>query len=293
MTSPGQFNGVAPASQQVWDMRAVGNFIGGGSGTGLLCVAAFAARGGHPQPELLIAGMALVALGLVSVFFEIGRPWRAANVVLGLKYSWMTREALFVVPVFAAGLVALWVPQITLLVCIPAAIYLYCQARILNAAKGIPAWREPVLLPLILATGIAEGTGLLVLASPILPYAPDWAGAAMMVAVVVRLLVWMVYRRRMAAGAAPAEAARVLVAFSMPFQLAGGIIPVGFVLVAALMPDLAAPATAAAGLAAAAAGWWLKATIVTKAAFNQGYAIPHAPARGDGRPGQGAAPGWD
>ncbi|MGE5506542.1 MAG: phenylacetyl CoA [Actinomycetota bacterium] len=287
-----QFNGVAPAHQQVWDMRAAGNFIGGGSGTGLLCVAAFASRGGNPHPELVIAGLALVALGLMSVFFEIGRPLRAANVLLGLKYSWMTREALFAVPLFGAGLVALWVPQVTVLVSIPAIAYLYCQARILNAAKGIPAWREPVLLPLILATGLTEGAGLLMLAAPLLTHVPDWAGAALMVAVVLRLLVWMIYRRRMSTGAAPAEAAQVLVAFSMPFQLAGGIIPVGLVLLAGLMPDLAAPAAAAAGLAAAASGWWLKATIVTKAAFNQGYAIPHAPTRGAGRPGPGAAPGW-
>ena len=44
-----------------------------------------------------------------------------------------------------------------------AAIFVYCQGRMLQAAKGIPAWREPLLVPLIVATGLAEGGGLLLL----------------------------------------------------------------------------------------------------------------------------------
>jgi phenylacetyl-CoA:acceptor oxidoreductase subunit 2 len=39
-----------------------------------------------------------------------------------------------------------------------------------------------------------------------------------------------------------------------------------------------------AALATIAAGWWLKLTLVTRAAFNQGFALPHVPVRGV-RPG--------
>ena len=35
--------------------------------------------------------------------------------------------------------------------------FIYCQARMLQAAKGIPAWREPLLVPLMVVTGLAEG----------------------------------------------------------------------------------------------------------------------------------------
>jgi hypothetical protein len=41
--------------------------------------------------------------------------------------------------------------------------FLYCQARILRAAKGIPAWRTPWVVPLIVLSGLAEGGALLLL----------------------------------------------------------------------------------------------------------------------------------
>jgi phenylacetyl-CoA:acceptor oxidoreductase subunit 2 len=46
---------------------------------------------------------------------------------------------------------------------IAAAAFLYCQARILRASKGIPAWRAPLVVPLILLSGLAEGGALLLL----------------------------------------------------------------------------------------------------------------------------------
>jgi hypothetical protein len=42
-----------------------------------------------------------------------------------------------------------------------AAAFLYCQARILRAAMGIPAWRGPWVVPLIVVSGLAEGGALL------------------------------------------------------------------------------------------------------------------------------------
>jgi phenylacetyl-CoA:acceptor oxidoreductase subunit 2 len=40
--------------------------------------------------------------------------------------------------------------------------FLYSQARILAANKGIPAWRHPASVPLDGATGLAEGAGFVV-----------------------------------------------------------------------------------------------------------------------------------
>jgi phenylacetyl-CoA:acceptor oxidoreductase subunit 2 len=50
--------------------------------------------------------------------------------------------------------------------------------------------------------------------------------------------------------------------------------------------------TATAGIIAAVSGWWLKFTIVTRAAFNQGFALPTTPVRGAGSTHPGARPGW-
>jgi len=286
--------GLAPWLQTAWDLRAAGNFIGGGGGSALLILASAGAFLGVWSPVLLVAGLALVGFGLCCVFFEIGRPLRSLNVILGGKRSWMTREAMVAGVLFPLGLATLFEPALARLIWMPALAYLYCQGRILEASKGIPTWRSPLILPLTMASGVAEGAGLLLLLAPlVLPDgAPDWAAGVLVVALAARLLVWMTYRRRMAGGEAPVAAAAVLVAFSTPFTLGGNVIPVIFVMVSGVMPDIAVAAQAAAGLAAVIGGWALKITIVTKAAHNQGFSIDHSPARGSGDAGPGFKPGW-
>lgn len=286
--------GLAPWLQTAWDMRAAGNFIGGGSGTGLLILTSAGAFYGVQSQILLLVGLALVGLGLFSVFLEIGRPLRAMNVILGGKRSWMTREAMVAGVLFPLGAAALVYPDLVKVVWIPAAAYLYCQARILEATKGIPTWRSPLILPLILATGLAEGAGIFLLLTPLVldNGAPEWGGGVLIAAVAARVFVWMLYRRRMVDGGAPVAAAAVLVAFSGPFTLGGHVMPVMMLIAAGLQPDIAGAALAAAGLTAMAGGWALKITIVTKAAQNQGFAINHSPARGSGESGAGFKPGW-
>lgn len=286
--------GLSPWLQTAWDLRAAGNFIGGGSGTGLLILSSLGAFAGLYSPLLLLAGLVLVGLGLFSVFLEIGRPLRALNVLLGGKRSWMTREAMVAAVLFPLGLAALFYPVLAKFLWLPAGAYLYCQARILEAAKGIPTWRSPLILPLTIATGLVEGAGiLLVLATLALDNgAPEWVAGVLVAAIAARIFVWMAYRRRMVGGEAPVEAAAVLIRFSMPFTLGGNIIPIAFLVAAGVQPDIRAAALAAAGLAAMAGGWALKVCIVTKAAQNQGFAINHSPARGSGEPGPGFKPGW-
>jgi phenylacetyl-CoA:acceptor oxidoreductase 26-kDa subunit len=286
--------GLSPWLQTAWDMRAAGNFIGGGSGTGLLIIASLGSFAGIHGPVPLLVGLALVGLGLFSVFLEIGRPLRALNVLLGGKRSWMTREAMVAGVLFPLGLAALFYPVLVKFVWFPAAAYLYCQARILESAKGIPTWRSPLILPLTISTGIAEGAGiLLVLATLFLDNgAPDWLAGTLVAAIAARIFVWMFYRRRMVEGEAPVAAAAALIRLSMPFTLGGNVIPIAFLVAAGIQPDIRAAALAAAGLAAMAGGWALKICIVTKAAHNQGFAINHSPARGSGESGPGFKPGW-
>lgn len=285
--APCQFPGISPWRQTVWDMRAAGNFIGGGTGTGLVIAGALMGA-----PGLIVAGLVFVALGLGSVFLEIGRPLRAANVLLHPRRSWMTREAYVAALLFPLGAASLPWPELAPLVALPAVIYLYCQARILLAAKGIPAWRHPLVGPLIVTSGLAEGLGLAAVAAGLLDKVPEWLGAALFAALALRLVVWIAYRHRLAAGHAPIEALRALLGISLPFQLGGNVLPALLVVVATLMPELALPSLAAAGLASALAGWAMKSVLITRAAFNQGFAIPVSPTRGAGRAGPGIKPGW-
>ncbi len=55
-----------------------------------------------------------------------------------------------------------------------------------------------------------------------------------------------------------------------------------------MMPAL----LAAGGIGAAVTGWAFKYTLITRAAFTQGYAIARMPARGAGTSAPGIKPGW-
>lgn len=275
--------GPAPWQQTQWDWRAAGNFVCGGAGGGLIAFAAMSGAQGPVLAVLLLGGLALVGTGLVCVWLEIGRPLRALHVFFNPRTSWMTREgfaALLLMPVVLAAAAGL--PGFDWLAAVLALAFVYCQGRILKAAKGIPAWREPLIVPLLVFTGLAEGGGLWLLAQP-----ANAAGQPVLLALVgagvlARAGVWLAYRRRLATRAAP-RALAALDAAGRWLQLAGSWVPlVLLALVASRLigGGLAAPLLALAGLLAVAAGAWLKFTLITRAGFNQGFALAHLPVRG-------------
>jgi len=287
---------VAPWRQANWDARAAANFIGGGTGSGLLIAAAIAAAAGAPYRPLALVAAAFIAVGLACVSAEIGRPLRALNVVRHPQTSWMTRESLVAVLLFAAVAAALWRDGGTYgwLAAALAAVFLWCQAQILRAAKGIPAWRTPEVVPLILATGLVEGTGLLAIACALAAPAHALArpvAAALALLLVARAVAWHAYRRRLAA---PRAALAALDRAAPLFHHVGNWVAAALAAGAAVFaPEaMAALAGAASGVLAVAGGWILKFVLVARAGFNQGFALPYLPVRGSGPPGPAAKPGW-
>lgn len=282
---------VAPWRQTAWDWRAAGNFIGGGSGTGLLFVAAIAMGPGYPIQAVI--GMVLVGAGLLCVWTEIGRPWRMLNVFRHPHASWMTREALLAPLLFAAGIGAI-VFGGRLLAWVTAALalaYLFCQARMLHAGRGIPAWRDRSVIPLLLITGCTEGAGWCVMTQTLLdaramPVWLPWLLAGLLIA---RLLAYVVYRSALVRAGAPRNALAALEEFGRRFAVLE-VAAVALIVVAMLGP--AGGSVAIAGLLAVLAGGLLKFTIVIRAAFNQGFALPRLPDRGSGSIGPPVKPGW-
>jgi len=262
--------------QQNWDLRAAVNFCFGGTGTGLIIASALATlAGGALSPLAALAGLVLIFCGLFSVWLEIGRPWRALNVVLNPRTSWMTREALLVVPLAAAVAAALlWDQRIFWVAAILAAGFLYAQARMLQACRGIPAWSQPELVPLMLATGLAEGTGLSIALDG------TWTGmiAAALVAGVAREFARYNYRTGLAAAKAPVATLRWLDGSDERF--------IAYVRLAALVLLAAAlagwPTALAGGALSVLAGWAMKAGLITRAAHTRGHIIQHTPVRGRG-----------
>lgn len=275
--------GPMPWQQTQWDWRAAGNFICGGTGAGLIVFAALSGAGGPVLAGLQLGGVALIGIGLVCVWLEIGRPLRALHVFFNPHTSWMTREAFVATLLMPVALaVAAGLPGFEWLAAALALAFVYCQGRILRGARGIPAWREPLVVPLVVLTGLAEGGGLWLLGQP-----AHAAGRPLLLALVgalvlARALAWLAYRRRLATRTAT-PALNALDRAGCWLRRAGSWLPL-----AALAPvaggwidgAMAASLVAAAGAAATATGAWLKFTLITRAGFNQGFALAHLPVRG-------------
>lgn len=277
--------GPNPWQQTSWDWRAAGNFICGGMGSGLLIATALfgtAAPHSLASPHWQVfAGLALVGLGLLSVWLEIGRPLRALHVFLNPRTSWMSREAFVGLLLFPSGLAAMlglsgWIWITAAL----AMAFLYCQSRMLPAARGIPAWRSGVLSLLMVITGWCEGCGLFML----LGDQPARTSVALLltalVLTVVRLLVWRRYRSDVDENlAAPARAAMKVIAAEVFTH--GTLVPIvamgmGW---AFGMPFMAFM-SGVAGVLLALAGAEMKFKLVTRVSYNQGFALSKMPVRG-------------
>jgi len=274
--------GPNPWQQTNWDARAAGNFMGGGAGCGLLLFATAAGAQGTLRVVLVIVALALIGVGLLCVWAEIGRPWRALNVFFHPQTSWMSREAAVAPLLMASGAASLLWPQLQPLAAVLAAVFLYCQARILQACKGIPAWREPMTVPLVAATGLAEGAGLYWILAPWWGQGNILSWLTLGALLLLRFVLGSAWRRRLAAALRPASL-RAVDRTALGWK-AGSLLPLALVLIGAAAPPL--PSVAAlllqllAGLLALGGGALFKFMLVTKAGFNQGFALPHLPVRG-------------
>ena len=289
LSDPG--NALAGKRQTFWDYRAAMNFTLGGMSSGLMVLAWLAHVGGLLTADALVAiylaaGIGM-AVGLFFVFLEIARKLRFIYVLLRPQTSWMTRETYAVAVLYPALLADLVWPNEVLhaLIALAAAAFLYCQARILPAGQGIPAWRHPLMLWMLLASGLLEGAGLLVLAALILPGAegalPVAAGAGAILALLNGAL-WRAYRHSARSHGVGPLARTELERGKRSLHLLAHIAPaVGFiaVLLLTLMPLVLA---ALAGIAAAGGGAIWKFIVITKACHQQGFAFAKVPQRGSG-----------
>ena len=273
--------GPKPWHQSNWDFRAALNFIFGGAGAGLLVIVAFSGLAGDALRAEIVLGMGLIGIGLISVWFEIGRPLRAINVGFNPFTSWMTRESFAAGAVFALGLSAAWLgnPALAQAAALAALVFAYCQGRMLQGAKGIPAWRVPALAWLIFTTALAEGAGLFVVLATLFDTPAKGVLGYFSLALVARGLAWSIYRGSVAKSAArPAlvaldRAGKILIQF-------GTIAPLALLLLGLFAADIARIALLLAGVGALATGWQFKFVLITRAAYNQGFALPHLPVRG-------------
>lgn len=288
----------APWHQTNWDWRAAGNFVFGGAGTGLIIFSAIGHALGAAYLIPALAGLALVGLGLLCVWAEIGRPLRALNVYRHAQTSWMTREAMVAPFLFGSGLAALWTGSqlLAAVAALLALVYLTCQAQMIRASKGIPAWRNPRIIPLTMLTGLCEGASIALLFTAVTAdhgYI-KWLEVFLLVLILGRGLAWYAYRSGLQRDGAPIKALAALSRMEWPFAMLGNWAPL-VLLVIALASKSAAVVLwfgVISALGALGSGWLFKVVLITRAAYNQGFALPRLPVRGAGTAGPATKPGW-
>ena len=289
--------------QQFWDWKGATNFILGGMGSGLIVMAWIGILLGqvnaHFLPWINAAGAATMALGLLTLLFKIGRPLRILNALRRPQSSWMSREIYLAAIFFPA--VALdflpWLANISLfgpqglsilhaVIGLCGAGFLFAQARILFAAKGIPAWRAPLIPWMIIATGLFEGIGVLALAQAAFPNSfadPAYLMTMGSLLAAINFILWQVYRFKADSFGIGPLAQKEFRAASFLLVVVGQLIPwvllVGMQMVPALNTGFA---FAAVGLGSLFGGWLWKKTVLLNASYQQGFALPNMPQRGSG-----------
>jgi len=288
-------NPLVGALQTFWDWRAAMNWIFGGTGTGLAVVTGLVSWWGLLEashaPLLYLLSAVLVATGLFFVFLKIGRQMRFWRAATRWQSSWMTRE-LYVALVFFPSVLACLLapgPLPFALASASAAAFLACQAMILYRARGIPAWRVPLMPWMIFATGLLEGTGAFALAAGALdaaasaPMLPGAVGLMMVGLAVVNAMLWRGYIGTAREEGTPPLARRVLGALTPWLHGVGHAVPAGLGVLAGFIVAAAPLVLALAGAAAIAGGAAWKFTVIVRAAYTQGFALSRMPQRGSGR----------
>lgn len=278
--------------QTFWDFRAAMNFTLGGMSSGLMIVSFLAYLFGVLTEESLqtlfvVAGIGM-AIGLFFVFLEIGRKARFLDVLKRPQTSWMTRETYAVAVIYPALLVGFIWPQEIFhwLVFLGAVMFLYSQAMILHAARGIPAWRVPLIPPMLLATGLLEGVGLMLFVLAITQDIVNGFNALIfsgIVLVLVNFSLWRTYCNTAELLEIGPLARQVLHKITPVLHVVGHALPlILFALALGVDGRAVHWLLALGGLAAVAGGVLWKFAVITRACYQQGFALPRLPQRGSG-----------
>lgn len=129
---------------------------------------------------LLLAAVALTAIGLLSSLFHLGKPLRAWRAFSQWRTSWLSREGMVAVATWlpALGLAALmttavgggdtdiarlltWAPPLAAALLVLSLLTVVCTAMIYASLKPIPAWRHRLVVPGYLVLSLQTGLALL------------------------------------------------------------------------------------------------------------------------------------
>lgn len=277
--------------QEFWDWRAAMNWMLGGLSSGFAIVLyTFYVTGALDAATLARGNMIAVALmagGLLSVFLKLGRPERSWRAILRPHSSWMTRE-LYSVSVFFPAVAAgyLWQAPVAFSVAVAAAaVFLLCQAQILYKARGIPAWRAPLIPYMIVASGLLEGIGLLAFLIGLpkgFPIELTGIATTAIVLIIINAVLWKSYRDGATHHGAPPLARAALAECDHAIRYGGHWVPLVLFALTILAPQIPLSIFTIAGVALIGGGAFWKWTVILRAGYFEGLHLPKTPQRGSG-----------
>jgi len=274
--------------QKFWDWRASMNWCFGGLATGFAITGWLAyLLGAMPAQALttVYAGAAiLMAIGLFFVSMKIGRPLRAWRAIMRPQTSWMSRELYMAAVFYAAVLAALiWRHPLAFNIAGLAAVaFLICQSKILHMAKGVPAWRAPLVPSMIIATGLLEGFGLVAMGAYFWqPLQAIPTAALGIVLVVINAAIWLSYAKSAKKEGIPPLARQAISRIGLRLHAVGHVLALIFFVIGATS-DAGNLFLAVAGACAIAGGMLLKYSLIMRAGYQQGYRFGALPQRGSG-----------
>ncbi|HKQ28391.1 MAG TPA: DmsC/YnfH family molybdoenzyme membrane anchor subunit, partial [Burkholderiales bacterium] len=116
-----------------------------GAGLGTLALLAIAYGAAAPRAGI-VAGIALVSLGLLSSVLHLAKPKNAWRSFARFRTSWLSREAVFAILLYPAVLAWLFsVPGFAFVVLLLCWAILFCTAMIYASLKPIREWRTPLV----------------------------------------------------------------------------------------------------------------------------------------------------
>ena len=285
-------NPLSGKPQTFWDLRAAMNFIMGGLGAGFIIMTYLLYLTNNLTEKVmlnifLVSGI-IIAIGLFFVWLKIGRKLRAFYVVLKPQNSWMSREVYAAGLLYLAGLIDYFSPSnfMHFIIAIAALAFLYCQARILHSAKGIPTWRAPKIPWILLATGFYEGFGLLAIYSFIYPQSiplPSILPVGGLVLAAINALLWRNYVMSLGDVGVGQKSQNLLLASTLKIQFISYLLPSILTMIFLVWGNEGSWTLAVAGILVVVGSINWKILLITKACHQQGYAIAKFPQRGSGR----------
>ncbi len=148
------------------------------------------------------------------------------------------------------------------------------------ASKGLPAWRQPRIMPLLGFSGLTEGMGVYLLIAAYIGDLPAMLPVLCATLVIARAAAWYAYLAETKRSTAPESTIEALKALTPEFVIVGHALPLIFVALGYLIPGQAILFATLAGITATLGGWYMKINIVTRAAYIPKFEIPRAPVRG-------------